>query len=106
MKRLGNKKSVVILDDSMTKLLNVCKMAKRMQSNFKIYVKNFSGATLSCMEDYMKPSLRNSPDHFFSYVGTNGLSSEKSSMKIVESIINLACLLKKQIYSVRVSTII
>ena len=54
----------------------------------------------------MKPSLRNSPDHFFSYVETNGLSSEKFSMKIVESIINLACLLKKQICSVRVSTII
>ena len=81
-------------------------MAKRMQSNFKIYVKKFSGATLSCMEDYLKPSLRNPPDHFFSYVGTNGLSSEKSSMKIVKSIINLACLLKKQIYGVRVSTII
>ena len=105
-KRLGNKKSVVIVGDSMIKLLNGCKMAKRMQSNFKIYLKTFSKATLSCMEDCMRPSLRNPPDHFILYVGTNGLSSEKSSMEIAKSIINLACRLKKQIYGVNVSTII
>ena len=29
-----------------------------------------------CMEDYMKPSLRNTPDNFILYVGTNDLSSE------------------------------
>ena len=45
-KRSGNKKSVIILGDSMTKLLNGWEMAKRIQ---------FSRATVSCMEDYMKP---------------------------------------------------
>ena len=50
-KRLRNKKSVIILGDSMTKLLNGWEMAKRIQSNCKIYVKTFSGATVSCMED-------------------------------------------------------
>ena len=75
--RLGSKKSVIILGDSMTKLLNGWEMAKKIQSNCKIYVKTFSGATVSCMEDYMKPSLRNPPDHFILHVGTNVLSSEK-----------------------------
>ena len=88
-KTSGNKKSVVILGDSMTKLQNGWEMAKRIQSNCKIYVKTFSGATVSCMEDYMKPSLRNPPDHFILHVGTNDLSSEKCSMEIAESIINL-----------------
>ena len=41
-KRLGNKKTVIILGDSMTKLLNGWEMAKRIQSNCKIYVKTFS----------------------------------------------------------------
>ena len=89
----------------MTKLLNDWEMAKRIQSNCKIYVKTFSGATVSCMEDYMKPSLRNPPDHFILHVGTNDLSSEKSSMEITKSIINLACRLKNEIHDVNVSTI-
>ena len=46
------------------------------------------------------------PDHFILHVGTNDLSSEKSSMKIAESTINLACRLKNEIYDVSVSTII
>ena len=90
----GNQKSVIILGDSMTKLLNGWEMAKKIQSNCKIYVKTFSGATVSCMEDYMKPSLRNPPDHFILDVGTNDICSEKCSMEIAESIINLACSLK------------
>ena len=55
-KRLGNKKSVIILSGSMTKLLDGWAMAKRIQFNCKIYVKTFSGTTVLCMEDYMKPS--------------------------------------------------
>ena len=102
----GNKKCVIILGDSMTKLLNGCEMAKKTQSNCKIYVKTFSGATVSCMEDYMKPSLRNPPDHFILHVGTNDLCSEECSMEIAESIINLACRLKNEIHDVSVSTII
>ena len=48
--------TMVILDDSMTKLLNIWEMAKRIQSSCKIYVKTFFGATVLCMNDYMKPS--------------------------------------------------
>ena len=68
LKNRGNKKSVVILGDSVTELLNGWEMAIRTQSNCKIYVKTFSGAAISCMEDYMKPPLRNSPDHFILHV--------------------------------------
>ena len=105
-KRSGNKKSVIILRETMTKLLNGSEMAKKIQSNYKIYVKTFSGATVSCMEDYMKPSFKNSPDHFILHVGTNDLSSEKCSMEIAESVINLACRLKNEIHDVSVSTVI
>ena len=97
---------MIVLGDSMTKLLDSWGMAKRIQSRCKICVKTFSGATVSCMEDYMKPSLRNPPDHFILHVGTNDLSSEKCSMEIAKSIINLACRLKNEIHDVSVSTII
>ena len=53
-----------------------------------------------------KLSLRNPPDHFIFHFGTNDLSSEKSSMEIAESIINLACRLINEIHNASVSTII
>ena len=81
-------------------------MAKRIQCNCKIYVKTFSGATVSYMQDYMKPFLRSPPDHFILHVGANDLSSEKFFMEIAKSIINQACRLKNEIYDVSVSTII
>ena len=64
---------MVILGDSMTKLLNGWEMAKRIRSNCKIDMKTFSGATVSSMKDYMKPSLRYPREHF--------ISSAKSSIK-------------------------
>ena len=68
----------------MTKLLNGWDMAKKIQTNCKVFMKTFSGATVSCMEDYVKPSLRNLPDHFILHVGTNDLSSDKSPHEIAE----------------------
>ena len=97
---------MIILGDSMTKLLNGWEMAKRIQSNCKIYVKTFSRATVSCVEGYIKPYIRNPPDHFILHVGTNDPYSEKSSMEITESIINLVCRLKNEIHDVSVSKII
>ena len=97
---------MIVLGDSMTKLINGWEMAKKIQSNCKIYVKTFSGATVSCIEDYMKPFLRNSPDHFILHVGANELSSERSMlMKIAESI-NLSCRLKNEVHDISVSIII
>ena len=78
---------------------------KRIQSNCKIYVKTFSRARVSCVEDYVKPSLENPSDHFILHVGMNDLSSKKCSMEITE-LIHLACRLKDKMHDVRVSTII
>ena len=45
------------------------KWQKKPNTNCKIYLKSFSGATTADMEDYMKPSVRKSPDHFILHVG-------------------------------------
>ena len=58
------------------------------------------------MEENMKTSLRNPPDHFSMHVGTNDLFSQNFCMKIDESIQNLACRLKNEMHRVSVSTII
>ena len=54
----------------------------------------------------MKPPLRNLPDHFILDVGTNDLSSKKSSMETTKSIISQECWLKNETHDVSVSTII
>ena len=97
---------MIILGDTMTKLINGWEMAKKIQSNCKIYVKTFSGATVSCIEDYMKPFLRNSPDHFILHVGTNELSSERSMLMKIAELINLSCRLKNEVHDISVSIII
>ena len=66
----------------------------------------FSGATVPCMEDYMKPSLRNTPDQLIFHAWRNNLSFEKFSKEIVVSIINLSSRLKNKMHDVSVSTII
>ena len=60
-KSKSSRKSVVILGDSMAKSLNGYEMAKKTNTNCKIYIKSISGATTADMEDYMKPSVRKSP---------------------------------------------
>ena len=52
-------------------------MSNRIKTICKIYVKTFSGATTTCIEDYMKPSLWMSPDQFILHIGTNDLASSK-----------------------------
>ena len=48
------------------------------------------------MKDYMKPSLRENPDHFILHLGTN--DTERSPELIAKSIEDLATTLKMQPY--------
>ena len=58
------------------------------------------------MNDYVKPSVRNSPGHFILHVGTNDLSSDKSPEEIARSIIDLARSIKNEKHHVSISNII
>ena len=60
------------------------------KSECKIYVKSFPGAKTSCMKDYVKPSLRSTPNHFILHVGTNDLNSNQTSEVIAKEIVDLA----------------
>ena len=62
----------------MVKHINGLEISKRLQSDCKVYVKQFSDARTTCMRDYIKPSLRENPYHFILHVGTNDLNTEGS----------------------------
>ena len=58
------------------------------------------------MKDYVKPPLKNPPDHFILHVGKNNLISNQTSEEIAISIINLASSMKEESYDVSISSII
>ena len=101
-----NEKSIFVIGDSMVKHLNGWEMSKKLNVNCKVFVKTFSGAKTTYMNDYAKPSVRSSPDHFILHVRTNDLSSDKSSEEIARSIIDLATSVKNKKHDVSISNII
>ena len=54
---IKTQKSVIILGDSMVKHINGWEISKRLQSDCKVCVKQFSSATTKCMKDCRKSSL-------------------------------------------------
>ena len=58
------------------------------------------------MTDYVKPSVRSSPDHFILHVGTNDLLSYKLQEKVVRLITDLARSIKNEKHDVSISNII
>ena len=89
----------------MVKRLNRWEMSKKLNANRKVLVKTFSGAKTTCMNDYVKPLVRSSPDHFILHVGTNDLSSDKSPEEIARSNIDLATSIKNEKHDVSISNI-
>ena len=98
-------KNVVILGDSIVKHVNGWEIAKKLP-NCKVCAKSFSGAKVRCMKDYLKPSLRQNPDHVVLHVGTNDLDSDKDPELIAKSIVDLASTVKKDTCEVTISNIV
>ena len=57
------------------------------------------------MKDYLKPSLRQNPDHFILRAGKNDLNTERSPKLIAKSFVDLATTLTVNSRDVRVSNI-
>ena len=84
-----DKKITCIIGDSMIKNVKGWEINKKLQDDFVI-VKSFSGATSSCMEHYMVPSMEKKPDNVILHVGTNDLKSVDTANKIAGRIVDLA----------------
>ena len=79
------------LGDSIVKHIQSWDITKKLGNNQKVYVRQVSGSKVSCMKDYVTPSIReNNPDHITFQVGTNDVPSEKTPQVIAQSTVDLA----------------
>ena len=65
----------LIVDDSMWPGIDKRRISKRDR---KVKIKNFPGATIDDMYDYVKPMLKKCPDNIILHVGTNNTVNESS----------------------------
>ena len=89
-----NKNPIFVIGDSIVRHLNGWEMSKKLNANCKVFVEIFSGAKTTRMNNYVKPSVRSSPDHFILHIPANNLLSDKSPEEIARSIIDLATSIK------------
>ena len=81
----SEKKSVIILGDSMTHNIQGRKLSKEKH----VVSKSFSGSTVEDMSDFVKPFLRRTPDEIILHIGTNNLSTDEPK-QLGEKIVDLA----------------
>ncbi len=62
--------------------------------NHHFIVKPFPGATVSDMEDFVKPLTRRTPDKMILHVGTNDLRNSTPKI-IADSIVNIVAQIKE-----------
>eukprot|EP00112_Aurelia_sp_Birch-Aquarium-sp1_P009895 Seg2143.1 transcript_id=Seg2143.1/GoldUCD/mRNA.D3Y31 product="hypothetical protein" protein_id=Seg2143.1/GoldUCD/D3Y31 len=89
------KRSAVILGDSIVKNINAWELKKKIGENNNIYVKCFNGANIKDMHSYAKPSIERKPNLIILHIGKNDLAqrrneAEKSAVQIAHEIIELA----------------
>ena len=87
---IKEKRVNTIIGDSIIKEIKPHKMKFDLEPDDKIYIKSFPGATVECMKDYVKPTLRHNPDLIIVHAGTNNLRTEQTSEQIAEQLLNLA----------------
>ena len=67
---------------------------------------SFSGATVQCKAEYVKPSLRDKPSHLILHVGINDLNTSKTAESIATSIVEQAITIKDDHHDVSLSNIV
>ena len=95
---------MLILWDSIIKHVKSYSLSKLLD-NCKVYVKDFLGARVRCMQDYVRPTIRENLGHIILHVGTNDLTTNIPTEKVAQSIIDLASSSKSNLCSVAISNI-
>ena len=85
----SSKKKVLILGDSILKYFKSYSLSRSLD-NRKVYVKDFLGARVRCIQDYVRPTIRENLYQIIFNVGTNNLAANILTEKVAESIIDLA----------------
>ena len=104
---VNEKKKVFVLGDSMVKHIKGWYITKKLENKHKVYIRQFAGSKRICMNDYVKPCIReNNPHHIIFHVGTNDIPTSKDPLAIAQSIVDLAKSVMTQDRSVAISGII
>jgi hypothetical protein len=69
--------SVTILGDSMLKRLDVNRVRRSIDSNKRVIIRTFSGATIEDMKHYVEPTLKRSPKAIIVHAGTNNIPRDR-----------------------------
>ena len=86
----------------MVKHIQGWEINRKLDYKQNVYVRQFSGAKINCISDYVKPCTReNNPDHIIFHVGTNDIPSTKTPEFIARSILDLA----KNVYQKTVASL-
>ena len=89
----------------MVKHLNGREMSKKLNANCRVFVKTFSRAKTTCINDYVNSSVRSSPDQFNLLVGKNDLPLDKSPEEIARLITDLAASITNEKHDASISNI-
>ena len=104
---VNEKKKVFLFGDSMVNHLQGWDITKKLENKHKVYIRQFTGSKVTCMNDYVKPCIReNNPDHIIFHVGTNDIPTSKDPLAIAQSIVDLAKSVMNQDRGVTISRII
>ena len=82
------------MGNSIVKHIREYELLQRVE-NCQVFVESFSGAKVRCMEDYIQPTLRETPGNVILHVGANDVTTKQDPQQIAESLINLAVKIKK-----------
>lgn len=104
-KQKSDKKREVIVGDSTIKHVEGWETSKNFD-DCNINVKNFPGAKVLCMKDFVKSSAREKPDHLILHVTTDDLDRDKSPEIIGKSVVDVARLLNEESIGVIISKLV
>ena len=95
-----------VIGDLMVRKVFGDKLSNSLNNNHHVVVRSFGVAKTQCMEDYIKPTIKLSPNQIIIHCGTNNLPSNEEPKTIADNIINLAKKAKANVHKVAVSGII
>ena len=95
----------LLLEIVLLKTLMVMMFLARLKQ-CTVYIRPSLGAKVRCMEDHIKPVIRDNPDHVIFDIGTNDVPLDKSAEDAAKSIVELALSVKSASCDVSISNIV
>ena len=106
VEKTSDEKRIFIVGDSIIKNVNGYEVCGKID-HCRFYIRPSLSAKVRCMEDHIKPVLRDKHDHIIFHIGTNDIPSNKNSEDIANSIIELVLSAKSEsCYDASISNIV